>query len=239
SLQILVNRLHEIISNKKYILDEHNVEFLRFKRLNKKIWPIIYIAELIACKFAKKIICVSKIDKKYLVKYFKINPNKIKIIENPVDRRIFFPNSLHNKKIRKKLDIRKNEKMILFNGQLDYGPNIEALKIIIKYILPGLDKKNINYKLVICGRGNGKGLLNKFKHKNLIFEGFVDKIEDYINASDVVIAPLKSGSGTRIKILEALACKKKTISTSIGAEGIKKNKLLEVEDEWEEFVKKI
>lgn len=222
--------------NKPFYFDDHNVEFLRFRRTGSWIWPLIYLMEEYICKRANKIICVSEKDKEYFIKYFKISPSKIEVIENPVDKSVFFPNCKNNKKIRKELGIEPNEKMILFFGQLDYKPNIEALEVIKEEILPKLKP---NQKIVVCGKGDGKGLLSSFHHKNLIFWGFVDKIQDYINASDVVIAPLKSGSGTRIKILEALACKKRVISTSIGAEGIKKNKFLGVEDDWKRFVEEI
>jgi glycosyltransferase involved in cell wall biosynthesis len=167
-----------------------------------------------------------------------LNSNKIKIIENPVDREVFYPKDTKNL-IRKKLQLKQKDKFILFFGQLNYKPNIEALEIIKNEIIPRLDSYKKQYKIAVCGAGNGKGFLKEFKHKNIIFKGFVNKIQDYINASDVVIVPLKSGSGTRIKILEALACKKRVISTSIGAEGIKPNKLLEVEDDWNKFVEKI
>jgi glycosyltransferase involved in cell wall biosynthesis len=235
--------LNGMILSKKikipFYFDNHNVEFLRFKRSRNWIWPIIYFYERLICKSAEKVICVSETDKKFHIKYFKLNPKKIIVLENPVDKKIFYPNNKNSIKIRKELGLNKGEKFILFFGQLDYKPNIEALKIINEEILPRLDKKRMKYKIVVCGKGDGKGLLKKFNHKNLIFKGFVEKIQDYINASDIIIAPLKSGSGTRIKILEALACNKKVISTSVGAEGIKENKFLEVEDDWENFVKKI
>ena len=224
---------------KRYTLDEHNIEFIRFKRTGSKIWPFIYIYEFLVCNFANKITCVSEKDKENLIKYFGLNPKKIDIIENPVDKNIFYPNNKNKKKTRKELGIKNKEKFILFFGQLDYKPNTQALHIIKKEILPRLGKYSLKYKIVICGKGDGKGFLKEFKHPNLIFRGFVENIADYINASDIVIAPLISGSGTRIKILEALACNKRVISTSIGSEGIKQNKFLEIEDDWEKFVERI
>ena len=228
-----------ILLGKRYTLDEHNIEFLRFKRTGSRIWRFVFLYEWLSCKFAKRIICVSQTDKIFLVKYFRINPEKITIIDNPVDNTIFFPNSKVKNSIRKKLNLKTREKFILFFGQLNYHPNVEALEIIRDKIIPELEKKRSKYKIVVCGKGDGKGLLKEFNHPNLIFKGFVEKIQDYINASVVVIAPLYSLSGTRIKILEALACNKRVISTSIGAEGINKNKYLEVEDDGNEFVKKI
>lgn len=235
--------INSLIISKKlkipFYFDNQNVEFLRFKRTNSIIWPFIYLYELLICKMAKRIICVSDKDSAFIQKYFNINQNKIRVVENMVDKSIFYPNKINNIKIRRELNIDQNEKMILFFGQLDYKPNVEALEIIRNKIIPQLEKIKLKYKLIICGNGDGRGLLKSFKHPNLIFKGFVKRIQDYINASDVVIVPLKSGSGTRIKILETIACKTRIISTSLGAEGIKTNKLLEIEDDWKRFVEKI
>lgn len=228
-----------LLLGKRFILDEHNVEFLRFKRAGLKIWFIVYIYEFIICHYSEKIICVSQTDKNYFIKYFKLDPDKIEIIENPVDTSIFYQDSKNNGKIRQELELKNNEKFILFFGHMDNHPSIEALSVIINNILPGLEKRRLNYKLIICGKGNGRGLLKSLNHKNVIFKGVVDRIQDYINASDVVIAPLKSGSGTRMKILESLACGKRVISTTIGAEGLKENRLLEIEDDWEKFIERI
>lgn len=62
----------------------------------------------------------------------------------------------------------------------------------------------------------------------------------YILASDLIIVPLVSGGGTRIKIIESIAAGKRVLSTSLGAEGIERDDLernLIVEDDWNEFAK--
>jgi len=225
-----------LLLGKRFILDEHNVEFLRFKRAGLKKWLIVYIYEFIICHLSNRIICVSETDKNYFIKYLKLDPAKIEIIENPVDTSIFYQDSKNNGKIRQELGLKDSEKFILYFGHMDNHPSVEALGVIINNILPGLEKRKVSYKLIICGKGNGRGLLKSLNHKNVIFKGLVDRIQDYINASDVVIVPLKSGSGTRMKILESLACGKRVISTTIGAEGLKENKLLEIEDDWERFI---
>ncbi len=228
-----------LLLGRRFIIDEHNVEFLRFKRVGSWIWVFVYIYEFVLCHLASKVICVSRTDKDYFVKYFRLNPDKIEVVENPVDTTIFFQDAGNVKKIRQELGIKDNERFVLFFGQLDNRPAIEALEIIINKIVPGLERSGMNYKLVICGKGDGKGLLRKFTHSNVIFRGFVERIQDYINASDVIIVPLLSGSGTRMKILESLACGKRVVSTTIGAEGLEKNTLLEIEDDWDRFVEKL
>ena len=228
-----------LLLGRRFIIDEHNVEFLRFKRVGSWIWVFVYIYEFILCHLARKVICVSRTDKDYFVKYFRLNPKKVEVVENPVDTTIFYPDAANVEKIRQDLGLKDNERFVLFFGQLDNRPAIEALEIIISKIVPGLDKRKLNYKLVICGKGDGKGLLKKFTHRNVILKGFVERIQDYINASDVIIVPLKSGSGTRMKILESLACGKRVVSTTIGAEGLEKNMRLEIEDDWDRFVERI
>jgi GT2 family glycosyltransferase len=73
---------------------------------------------------------------------------------------------------------------------------------------------------------------------HLLFTGFVDDIAALIKASDVVIVPLTAGSGTRYKILESVACGRRVISTSLGAEGLVRSALgqaLTIADDWSEF----
>jgi len=143
----------------------------------------------------------------------------------------------NNHEIRKKLNL-EDVPVILFFGKLDYKPNYEAIEIIRNEILPRVLKKKPNTKFLIVGDNPPL----EFKHQNIIFTGLVKKIEDYINASDFVICPLVSGGGTRIKILETLACGKPVISTTIGAEGIENeenSELLYLCDDWNDFAEKI
>jgi glycosyltransferase involved in cell wall biosynthesis len=62
--------------------------------------------------------------------------------------------------------------------------------------------------------------LKKEESENVMLTGWVKNIAAYINAATVCIAPIRFGSGTRIKILEYMACGKPVISTKIGVEGL-------------------
>ncbi len=232
--------LHGIIlsnlSKIPFILDEHNVEFLRFQRMkrgNVLVHSFMKKYEKISCNSAKKIFCVSETDKSILSSQLKINPNKIVVIPNGIDTEKFFPNEQHTNEIRKRLKV-SNEPLILFFGLLSYIPNFEAVKIIHNKLLPLILKKIPNAKFLIVG---DKPPLD-FSHKNIIFTGLVENIEDFINVSNVVICPLTSGGGTKLKILESIACGKVVISTSMGAEGLslKETKdFLKISDNWTEF----
>ncbi len=223
-----------------FILDEHNVEFLRHERIYKKRKFhrfILKTFEKFSCLFASKIFCVSEIDRDLLSSEFRINKNKINVIPNGADTKKFYPSGKNNHEIIKKLKL-EDVPVILFFGKLDYKPNYEAIEIIRNEILPLVLKKKPNAKFLIVGDSPPL----EFKHENIIFTGLVNRIEDYINASDFVICPLLSGGGTRIKILETLACGKPVISTSLGAEGIENeefSELLYLCDDWNDFADKI
>ena len=111
-----------------------------------------------------------------------------------------------------------------FVGKLDYLPNIKAVEYIAKEIYPVVIKKEQNLKFLIIGQ-NYEHLMY-YANQNFIFTGFVDSranislnLSDYLSASDIVLVPLDSGSGTRLKILEAAACSRPVVSTRIVAEG--------------------
>jgi len=60
----------------------------------------------------------------------------------------------------------------------------------------------------------------RFFHPNIIITGFVEDLPEYIAAADIAVVPLLGGGGTKIKVLEYMACGKAVISTQRGAEGL-------------------
>jgi len=221
-----------LLTGKPYILIEHNIEYSIKEQTKAKFAGLMKTLELLLCKRAKKITTVCENDREKLIQ-LDVNEKKISVIENGFDEKVFYPSEKHDKKIRKKLGVGKNP-LILFYGKLDYPPNKEAVYTIRWKILPKVLEKIPDAKFLIVGGGYEF----KIEHNSMIFTGVVDHIERYINASDVVITPLLKGGGTRIKILEAIACGKTVISTKKGAEGLV-NELtkpfLEIVDNWDDF----
>lgn len=218
---------------KPFVFHEHNIEYIIKDEIRARYGRLMKLLELILCISSERIAVVSQNDKDILLKEFKINEKKITVIENGFDDNIFFPNQKNTEKIRKKYNL-KNNPIVLFFGKLDYPPNKEAVYKIRWEILPKVLEKIPNAKFLIVG----KEYEFNMKHESMIFTGLVDNIEDYVNAADVVIVPVLAGSGTRIKILESIACNKIIVSTKKGAEGLV-NKLtepfLKITDNWENF----
>ena len=111
------------------------------------------------------------------------------------------------------------QKNVLFVGSLNYLPNTDAIQYFATDIWQPFLKER-GYTVIIAGRQPGDAV-RKTCAKNgfTLLEDPPDLTEVYQHAA-LVIVPLRTGGGTRIKILEALAYNRPVVSTSVGAEGI-------------------
>ncbi|MCC4767345.1 glycosyltransferase [Methanosarcina sp. DH1] len=220
-----------------YCLTEHNVEYVRWKRMGMKYPGLLRVFERYCCKFSDKVFCMSDDDRKQINK-LGVELKKTVVIPNGYDPTIFYPNNKNKKAVREEINVNDETPLILFSGNFSYKPNLQAVSIIHDTLVDKVLNKIPNAKFLIVGSHPPL----QYKHKGIIFTGFVDKIEDYINASDIVIAPLVSGGGTKLKIIEAISCGKVVITTDIGAEGLvggKTNNFLVITDDWSQFANEI
>jgi polysaccharide biosynthesis protein PslH len=110
---------------------------------------------------------------------------------------------------------------ILFCGSLDYFPNQEGLTWFCKEIFPLILQQAPDVRLLVVGKGApGDELLTLLKHDSITYYGMVDNVSDYYRRASVAVVPLLSGSGTRLKLLEAMGNSVAVVSTAVGAEGI-------------------
>ncbi len=126
-------------------------------------------------------------------------------------------------------------------GALDWAPNQEGLLWFIKSCWPEITKQCPNLKFFIAGRNAPDWFVKKLDSKNIEYLGEVEDAKKFMNEHSVMIVPLLSGSGMRIKIIEAMALGKAVISTKIGAEGINaaNKKEIIIADNSNEFVNTI
>lgn len=94
--------------------------------------------------------------------------------------------------------------LILFPGDMSYHPNIDAAEFIVREVLPILREKGWNGKLVICGR-NPDLKTQKLSSHDVVITGSVDDMRNYYQQAEVLLAPLRIGSGTPLKVITALA----------------------------------
>jgi len=109
---------------------------------------------------------------------------------------------------------------ICFIGALDWMPNQEGLLWFIDHVLRDLADELPDVELHIAGRNAPPDLEKKLKVANVVYHGEVEDAHQFLGISHILIAPLLSGSGIRIKILEGMALCKAVVTSGIGAEGI-------------------
>lgn len=105
-------------------------------------------------------------------------------------------------------------------GSMDWLPNQEGIKWFLENVWNQIIDVFPEAKLNLAGKGMPSWMLN-WKQKNVQILGQVDDAIEFINENEVMIVPLFSGSGMRIKVIEGMALGKTVIATTIAAEGIK------------------
>lgn len=104
-------------------------------------------------------------------------------------------------------------------GAMDWLPNAEAIDWFLKEVWPGLHKAVPEFKFYFAGR-NMPERFKSLPAPGVICMGEVQSADDFIADKKILIVPLHSGGGIRVKILEAMAKGKVVISTAIGMQGI-------------------
>jgi glycosyltransferase involved in cell wall biosynthesis len=123
-------------------------------------------------------------------------------------------------------------------GSLEWSPNQEGLIWFIDKCWPIINEKFPKLKFYIAGRRAPEWLARRFKAPNIIFEGEVTDAYDFMNSKSIMVVPLFSGSGMRIKIIEGMALGKPIVTTPIGTEGIStvSGKNIMIADNVQEFI---
>ncbi len=112
-------------------------------------------------------------------------------------------------------------KTILYFGAMDWYPNQDAVGFFISAVLPELQELVPGVKFIVAGRDPSEEFRRKFAAiPEVEFTGTVPDMRAEISRAAVCVVPLRIGSGTRLKILEAAAMARPIVSTRIGAEGL-------------------
>ena len=104
-------------------------------------------------------------------------------------------------------------------GAMDWKPNLEAVGWLLKEIWPKILNKNPKAELHLAGKNMPKWLVDK-KNKNVYNHGNVKNAKEFIKKYDIMIVPILSAGGIRVKIIEGMALGKTILSTKTGAEGL-------------------
>jgi glycosyltransferase involved in cell wall biosynthesis len=107
-------------------------------------------------------------------------------------------------------------------GSMEWLPNQEGCETLVKEVWPKVIEQDKECHLHLAGKGMGSRF-KAWESSTIHVHGEVESAEDFMNAHNCMIIPLKSASGLRIKALEAMSYGKPIISTEIGMSGIEIN----------------
>ncbi|MFC1891441.1 glycosyltransferase [Thermodesulfobacteriota bacterium] len=200
------------------VLDMHNVESLLYNRM-RKILPVGkekvlgLLDDLKLKKYEKNqvrkfntCLATSDIDQDILAKSSNCN---IYTIPNGVETDFFQPGIF-----------KEERESLVFVGSYTYYPNVDAVVYFCEKILPLITRFKKRIKFFVVGRNPPNEIKALDKANGVIVTDFVEDVREYIGRATVYVVPLRSGSGTRLKILEAWAMGKAIVSTSLGVEGL-------------------
>ena len=115
--------------------------------------------------------------------------------------------------------VRPKPRTVFMIGSLNWLPNLEGLDWLLREVWPPIHAELPDLELHVAGSGPPAHLLAP-RTDNVFVHGFVDSAAAFMRQYDLMLVPLLSGGGMRVKIIEGMALGKCILSTTIGAEGI-------------------
>ena len=130
------------------------------------------------------------------------------------------PNGIHAAEYEPAAEAARAPCQLVFSGKMDYRPNVDAVEWFHSAVLPLVRERNPQARLLIVGRNPHRRLQNIADDESVQITGWVESVLPYLHEATIYIAPLRMGSGTRLKILQAMAAGCAVVSTSAGAAGL-------------------
>jgi len=136
----------------------------------------------------------------------------VRTIDNGIDTSFFDPAAFPR--------IAGADPLIVFTGQMDYRPNMEAAERFARRTFPAIRAKHPSALFAIVGRNPGYALRELSRLKNVIVTGTVPDVRPWLAAASVVVAPLDIARGVQNKVLEAMAMARPVVASPAAFEGI-------------------
>ena len=201
------------------VLSQQNVDSAIWRRLCSEtanpLYKFAYWTQQLAFQRYERVLspkfdavtCTSDIDAAVFQQH--CTENAIEIIPNGVDITHYRPDFTTEAPAH-----------LIYIGSMDWYPNEDAVAFFADEVLPRIQEKVPDVAFSIVG-GDPSARVQKLAERDgIIVTGRVPEIKPYFAEATVFVVPLRIGSGTRLKILEALAMGKAIVSTTVGAEGL-------------------
>lgn len=206
----------------KVVYDAQNFETDKIKSAKKSLpWYkrlaapyIIPWLESASVRAADYIVSVSKNDRDSFRRHFGVPESHISVV--PSGSNLVNADSADVAEFLDSHDIPMGTPLAVFHGHYSYYPNQQAVSTLAEDIIPALNERNIDYHLIIAGKG-----IPEFEDIDRISGvGYVEDLEAFLAAADLAVVPLHQGGGTKLKVLDYLCAGLPIVTTTVGAQGI-------------------
>ncbi|MEL6132276.1 MAG: glycosyltransferase family 4 protein [Bacteroidota bacterium] len=132
------------------------------------------------------------------------------------------------------------DRSVFYLGAMDWEPNIEGMDWFLKNVWPLVHRRFPDVPFYLAGRNMPERYMRIARH-NIQVVGEVESAEEFIQSKGIMVAPILSGSGMRVKVVEGMAHGKPIVATPVAVEGIgpKHGEQIMIEADPEEFAERI
>lgn len=206
----------------RVIYDDHNAEYVLQERAFRSDirqpdrlhaalysfiqWRRLRRYEAAICQQVDRVITCSPADATALRQL--LPDLQVHILPNGVDTAFFRP------------QVAAPVASLVFTGKMDFRPNVDAALWLVHDILPRVRQAHPEATLALVGQRPSPAVARLAEQPGVIVTGRVEDVRPYIAGAQVYVAPLRMGSGTRLKLLEAMAMGAAIVSTRLGVEGL-------------------
>jgi glycosyltransferase involved in cell wall biosynthesis len=169
-------------------------------------WKKMALYEPYVDNLFSSVVVMSEVDKAEILRRKK-PPPVVNVVENGVDT------------VKLQPFAPVYDPVMLFIGALDYLPNQDAANYLCREIFPLIKKSFQNAGILLVGRKPSPEILGLASEAVEVW-GDVPEVEPFYRRASIAVVPLRAGSGSRLKILEAMALGRPVVSTTKGAEGL-------------------
>ncbi|MCG3181348.1 MAG: hypothetical protein BIFFINMI_03735 [Phycisphaerae bacterium] len=194
------------------VYDAHNIECDRFRTMaSPPVRWLVARSEWRMCRAARAVLVIGQRDADLLARHYGREGIRL---ANGVDTRRFTPGP-PDAALRERLGL-AGKPVALYFGTYHYPPNVQSLRLLADW-WPGVLARCPDARLLVVGVDPPAWAATT---PGFVVAGWVPDILPYIRLANMVVAPLLSGGGTRLKLVEALACGQRALCTPFAAIGL-------------------